>query len=152
MQLVTKFAGMYNKIIRKNIKKLRMSKHLTKEKTASLLNISTNSYNNIENGPTNLISKWLPMLAEIYDVNLLSFFEGIEEFSGYFDELNDFKISYDSKEKERLEVKHLLEIANEEKAKLKLENTLIYDNAELLKKSLQDKETIIDLLKKNMKD
>ena len=143
---------MYNEIIRKNIKKLRMSKHLTKEKIASLLNTSTNSYNNIENGPTNLISKWLPMLAEIYDVNILSFFEGIEEISGYFDELNDFKISYESEQKEKLEMKRLLENMTNENAKLKLEKNLIYDNADLLKKRLQDKETIISLLKKNMKD
>jgi len=129
-----------------------MSKHLTKEKIASLLNTSTNSYNNIENGPTNLISKWLPMLAEIYDVNILSFFEGIEEISGYFDELNDFKISYESEQKEKLEMKRLLENMTNENAKLKLEKNLIYDNADLLKKRLQDKETIISLLKKNMKD
>jgi len=49
-------------------------------------------------------------------------------------------------------MKRLLENMTNENAKLKLENTLIYDNAELLKKSLQDKETIIALLKKNMKD
>jgi len=129
-----------------------MSRHLTKEKMASMLNTSTNTYNSIENGPTNLISKWLPMLAEIYDVDIISFFEGIEGSSNHSNAFNDIEISYELKDKDKLELMHLLENANSEKEKFQLENTLIYDNAELLKKSLQDKETIIALLKKNMKD
>ena len=117
-----------------------------------MLKTSTNTYNNIEKGPTMLISKWLPMLAEIYHVNIISFFEGIDELSDYADELRDYKTFYESKQKENSLLEREIDSLKKENNNLKLERNVWEDNISLLKKMLKDKEIIISLMQEKIKE
>lgn len=121
--------------IKENIRRIRKKRNLTQEELAGKLGISTKAYQDIENGPTAILSNRLSLIAEALGtpVEVLVLGGLPNEESHALEQLeSSFETKYAELEQERDYWKHLAE----EKGKRIAE----------MEERLRDKDTIIKLL------
>ncbi len=146
LRTIISFIAMNEKDIRKNIKSLRESRHLSQQKMADLLNIERNTYRNIENGPTKIINPVLFEISDILEVSVLRLLAGYELQEEDLRNLEELKVDYNNRVKEK---------ENDYEGQLMDMQKLLDDKNEELKKAyawLHDKDEIICLLKKRVSE
>lgn len=130
--------------IRKNIKALRESRHISQREMAQRLDIERKTYQDIENGPTRLRVDMLQRIADILEVSIYHLLSGYALQEEDMRNLEEMKMDYNNRIHEKEMSFAEQDAAHRKKLKAKEEEV------QMLKSNLKDKDQIITLLEKKI--